>query len=192
MRNCNTNITHKKESNRHVAVAGEIKPIVDSILAGTSTSVVRHIPSAHQLTHTGLCLCFGGETQRVGAPFTVNQNLRLVGFIHRSNSIAGFLQKVKQNQPSPPISSQKKRSWQHWHKPLMPNSLRLSSSVNRSAALPHATHAAPATASVRLRPKRLRLRLSLKLSIAFIVYILYRHQPHPSTPFGIFFQKSGA
>ena len=71
----------------------------------------------------------------------------------------------------------------------MPNSLRLSSSVNRTAALPHATHAAPATANVRLRPKRLRLRVSLKLSIAFIVYILYRHQPHPSTAFVTFLQK---
>ena len=65
-------------------------------------------------------------------------------------------------------------SWQHWHRPEMPCSLRLSSSRNSRLNSPHFTHCPPLRAISRLRPNNDIALSSLNCSNSFI--ILYTQQ----------------
>ena len=58
-------------------------------------------------------------------------------------------------------------SWQHWHKPEIPYSLRESSSLNSRLNSPHFTHWPLLMAIVRLRPNSRRAISSLTLSMLF-------------------------
>ena len=75
-------------------------------------------------------------------------------------------------------------SWQGWHKPEMPYSLRESSSRNSRSNPPHFTHCPAASAMLRLRPYRLRLIASFASSSSFIMFKIlpYRVGHTPSYP----------
>jgi len=48
--------------------------MTDRVFALSSPAILGDVPAAHQLSHAGFGLLFGGETQGVGAPFAANQN----------------------------------------------------------------------------------------------------------------------